>query len=218
MILGRKSSHQTCFTNADLLINDTPELTGVLIFAESTPSPSDPNSSSWIDHSRHNNTARNLDMLINDSPTAAPIVDGCRHQHARCAPHNKERIAMNEAREAGITAQKNLVDGVVAIDKFFGQGFAREHPVLIGAFMQATATVYAGEIIVRQIMAGSDGIAKALHAANINSDLGAIDENVRAASTLQAKGFDGISGALRELVEATQDIAAICQQMPKRYE
>jgi hypothetical protein len=152
------------------------------------------------------------------SPTAAPIDDGCRHQHARHPPHNKERITMNEARQTDTTAQTNLVDSVDAIDKFFGQGFAREHPVLIGAFMQATATVNAGEIIARQIMAGSDGIAEAMLAANINSGLGAIDENVRAASTLQAKGFDGISGALRELVEATQDIAAICQQMPKRYE
>jgi hypothetical protein len=125
---------------------------------------------------------------------------------------------MNEARETGMTTQTNLVDSVVAIDKFFGQGFAREHPVLIGAFMQATATVYAGEIIARRIMAGSDGIAEALRAANINSDLGAIDENVRAGFPLQAERFDGISGILRELVEATQNIAAICQQMPKRYE
>jgi hypothetical protein len=125
---------------------------------------------------------------------------------------------MNEARQTDTTARTNLVDSIVAIDKFFGQGFAREHPVLIGAFMQATATVYAGEIIARQIMAGSDGIAEAMLAANIKGDLGAINENVRAVSTLQVKGFDGISGALRELVEATHDIAAICQQMPKRYE
>jgi hypothetical protein len=152
------------------------------------------------------------------SPTAVPINDGCRHQHSCRAPHKKERIPMNEARQTDTTARTNLVNSIVAIDKFFGQGFAREHPVLIGAFMQATATVSAGEIIARQIMAGSDGIAEAMHAANIKGDLGAIDENVRAASTLQAKGFDGISGALRELVEATQDIAAICQQMPKRYE
>ena len=124
----------------------------------------------------------------------------------------------DDMERATMTVETNMIDAVVAIDKLLGQGFAREHPKLIGALMQEVGTVYAGETIARQIGAGFDGIAEALHAANINSDLGAIDENVRAGSPLRAEGFDGISGALRELVEATQNIAAICQQMPKRYE
>jgi hypothetical protein len=117
-----------------------------------------------------------------------------------------------------MAASAACIDAVVAIDKLLGKGFAREHPRLIGAFMQEVGTVYAGELIARQIGAGFDGIAEALHDANLSSDLGAIAENARAGSPLQAEGFDGISGALRELVEATRNIAAICQQMPKRYE
>jgi hypothetical protein len=123
-------------------------------------------------------------------------------------------------RQAGLTAETNLIDGTVAIDEFFGRGFAREHPVLIGAFMQATATVYAGEIIAREIAVGFDGIAEALQAARLN--LGTVAEKVCGTSPVQAESFDGVSGALRELVKATQKIAAmmnnIGMQMPTQHE
>jgi hypothetical protein len=123
-------------------------------------------------------------------------------------------------RQAGMTAETNLIDAVVAIDEFLGKGFARENPKLIGAFMQAAGTVYTGEIIARRIGAGFDGIAEALHAANPNSNLGAITEKVRGDSPQQAESFDG--SALRELVEATQKLGTmvdiIGKQMPTQYE
>jgi hypothetical protein len=121
-------------------------------------------------------------------------------------------------RQAGMTAETYLIDGVAAIDKFFGKGFAKEHPELIGAFMQAAATDYAGETIAQQIRAGLDeaGAAINLTSREIGKMLGAIAE------PLQAETFDGISGTLRDLAGATQNISAMMDivgaRMPKRYE
>jgi hypothetical protein len=77
---------------------------------------------------------------------------------------------------AGMTAEANLINGLVAIDEFFGRGYGWEHPTLIGAFMQAAGTVYAGEIIAREIRVGFDGIAEALRAATLNGSHSAIAE------------------------------------------
>jgi hypothetical protein len=125
-------------------------------------------------------------------------------------------------RQASETAETNLINGISVIDEFLGKGFARDHPDLIGAFIQATATIYAAEITARQTRAGVDGIAEALHAANLNSHLDAIAPKVPGDYSVQAKGFDGISSALRELVEATRNIAGmtdiIGKQMPTQYE
>jgi hypothetical protein len=106
-------------------------------------------------------------------------------------------------RKAGMTAETNLIDGVVAIDAFFGKGFATEHPEIIAAFMHAAGTVYAGEIVARQIGVGFDGVAEALHAANLNDNLGAIAEKLR-------------DGALRELVEATQNLGTTVDIISKQ--
>jgi hypothetical protein len=125
-------------------------------------------------------------------------------------------------RQAGMTAETYLIDGVAAIDESLGKGFAREHPKLIAAFMQAAGAVYAGKIIARDIGAGFDGIAEAFRAADLNRNLGAIAEKVRGDSPPQAESFDGLTGALRELVLTTQNIAAMVdivgKQMPTRYE
>jgi hypothetical protein len=118
-------------------------------------------------------------------------------------------------RQAGMTAETYLIDGVVAIDKFFGKGFAKEHPELIGAFMQSAATECARRTIAQQIRAGLDelGVAIDLTSRETGKMLGAI------ADPLQVETFDGISGTLRDLAGATQNTAVIIgSRMPTRYE
>jgi hypothetical protein len=57
-------------------------------------------------------------------------------------------------RKASVTAETNMKNAVVAIDELLGKGSARTHPTLIGAYMQAVGTVYAGELIARQLKTG----------------------------------------------------------------
>jgi hypothetical protein len=121
-------------------------------------------------------------------------------------------------RQAGMTAETYLIDGVAAIDKFFGKGFAKEHPELIGAFMQSAATECAGRTIAQQIRAGLDELGAALDLSSRETGkmLSAIAEPLR------TKTLDGISRTLRDLAGATENIPAMMdivgERMPKRYE
>jgi hypothetical protein len=46
-------------------------------------------------------------------------------------------------RQAGMTAEEYLGDAVRAIDKKFGQDYAKKNPALVAAFMQVCAKDYA---------------------------------------------------------------------------
>jgi hypothetical protein len=45
------------------------------------------------------------------------------------------------SRHAAMTASKYLLSAIDHIDRKFGEGYAKEHPELIGAFMQAAALI-----------------------------------------------------------------------------
>ncbi|KGK24271.1 hypothetical protein [Pseudomonas plecoglossicida] len=42
-------------------------------------------------------------------------------------------------RQAGMTATDYMIDAVDAIDRQFGEGYAKKHPELVGAFIQTAA-------------------------------------------------------------------------------
>ena len=50
-------------------------------------------------------------------------------------------------RQAGLTAHDHLSHARDSIDKVFGEGYAQEHPELVGPFIQAAALDYQTSII-----------------------------------------------------------------------
>lgn len=46
---------------------------------------------------------------------------------------------------------------IESIDDKFGKGYAKDHPELIGAFMQAAATDYQGTIIAKYLAEKTEG-------------------------------------------------------------
>jgi hypothetical protein len=55
-----------------------------------------------------------------------------------------------------------LDSAIRSIDTRLGKGFAREHPELIAAFMQAASTDCAGTILAQQIRAGLENLGDAV--------------------------------------------------------
>ena len=51
--------------------------------------------------------------------------------------------AMDLMRQAGATADAYLKDGIECIDRRLGEGFAKEHPELLAAFMHTAAMDFA---------------------------------------------------------------------------
>lgn len=49
------------------------------------------------------------------------------------------------------TAHYYMHKAIESIDDKFGEGYAKEHPELIGAFMQTAATDYQGTIIAKYL-------------------------------------------------------------------
>jgi len=43
--------------------------------------------------------------------------------------------ATEALRQAGMTANTYLVDGIIAIDEHFGEGYCKRHPELLSTFM-----------------------------------------------------------------------------------
>jgi hypothetical protein len=64
-------------------------------------------------------------------------------------------------RQAGMTAETYFYDAITAIDKHWGNGFSKEHPELIGSFMQAASIDFAGSCIAQQIRGGLDNFDRA---------------------------------------------------------
>ncbi|MBH3378359.1 hypothetical protein [Pseudomonas asiatica] len=49
--------------------------------------------------------------------------------------------------QAGRTAEKYMDDAIDAIDKAFGEGYAKKHPDLVGAFMQTAAADFSAACV-----------------------------------------------------------------------
>jgi hypothetical protein len=75
-------------------------------------------------------------------------------------------------RQASMTADEYLWRAIEDIDKRLGKGYAKAHPELIAAYMQAASTDCAGAIIAQQVRAGLDRIAEQIQAASEQLDVG----------------------------------------------
>ena len=64
-------------------------------------------------------------------------------------------------RQAGMTAAEYLDNAVDEIDVKFGDGFAKEHPELVGAFMHTAALDFASAVITSAIQDLAEDLAKA---------------------------------------------------------
>lgn len=64
--------------------------------------------------------------------------------------------------DSSMTVSRHMSDGIVAIDKTFGVGWAKKHPELLAAFIQASAVHLVGAVIAQQVRAGMDNIAHML--------------------------------------------------------
>jgi hypothetical protein len=64
-------------------------------------------------------------------------------------------------KQAPMTAKSYMIDAVIAIDKWFEEeGYAKNHPELVAAFMEACALDLGSAIIARAIETLADEIGK----------------------------------------------------------
>jgi len=54
-------------------------------------------------------------------------------------------------RQASMTAEDYMREAVTSIDNQFGEGYAKEHPELVGAFMKTAALDFGACVIARAI-------------------------------------------------------------------
>lgn len=84
-------------------------------------------------------------------------------------------------------ARDNLKFAVEHIDHVFGPGYAKAHPELVAAFIQADGMSDAAEMICRS--------------------LDCVAENVRSDHPLMGETFDGLKGALEWIASAISEVA-----------
>jgi hypothetical protein len=65
-------------------------------------------------------------------------------------------------RQASMTAHDYLIAAVENIDKMFGKGYAKEHPELTGAFIQAASLDFVGASLAKSIGEAIEGLADAV--------------------------------------------------------
>ena len=70
---------------------------------------------------------------------------------------------MNEAdlfmKQAPMTAHTYLSEAVKSIDQTFGEGYAKEHPELVGAFIQTCAIDFLAGWLAQEIKSAIDPLA-----------------------------------------------------------
>jgi hypothetical protein len=99
---------------------------------------------------------------------------------------NRAKLLMDQA---SMTAGTYLSEGVGCIDGMFGEGYAKEHPELVGAFMQAAAMDFAA-----CMKADSDeALVGALHR---------VAENVQSDHPLMGETFEGLVRSLEEIASS----------------
>ena len=67
-------------------------------------------------------------------------------------------------RQATMTAHDNMLHARHDIDEQLGEGYAREHPELIAAYMQTAAIDFATAIIAKEIGEAIEGLSETLGA------------------------------------------------------
>jgi hypothetical protein len=73
-------------------------------------------------------------------------------------------------RQASMTAREYLEQAIERIDRMLGEGFAKKHPELIGAFMQAAAVDLGSAIIAKTLQDGLERLADMLSERNEASE------------------------------------------------
>jgi hypothetical protein len=89
-------------------------------------------------------------------------------------------------RQAWKTADMYMTHAVDCIDGRFGEGFAKAHPELVGAFMRTAASDLSGAIVAQQLRKGFED-----HADIINQER----DDILAV----AKSIDRMANAVRDL-------------------
>ncbi len=63
-------------------------------------------------------------------------------------------------RQAGMTAEHYLIDGMENIDKHMGNGYAKAHPELLAAYMQTAALDFHATFLAKELTASIMSIGK----------------------------------------------------------
>jgi hypothetical protein len=96
-------------------------------------------------------------------------------------------------RQAPMTAYEYLLSAIDHIDQKLGKGYAKQHPELIGAFMQSAAIDLGAAVIARAI----ESVAETISAQFV----GIVDAS-RSDHPLQGETLSGIGDALNRIAEA----------------
>jgi hypothetical protein len=70
-----------------------------------------------------------------------------------------ELSAAGLMRQAGMTAENYMINGKQDIDKIMGDGYAKAHPELLAAYMQAAALDFHATFLAKELTAGMELIA-----------------------------------------------------------
>jgi hypothetical protein len=71
-------------------------------------------------------------------------------------------------RQAPMTAQGYLMEAVECIDNEFGQGYAKNHPDLVAAFMHVSGQDFTMAILAKAIGEAAEELARAVNDASAN--------------------------------------------------
>lgn len=118
--------------------------------------------------------------------------------------------------QASMTTQTYFNEAIRRIDEQFGDGYAKKHPELLGAFIQSSASDLNGAVLAQQVRLGLREIARAIEAGAMESAnmLGAaINEGLNEI----AEKVDSSTGVHdQEIAEALNEIAsAIMARQPQ---
>ena len=68
--------------------------------------------------------------------------------------------AMTLMRQASMTAHTYMIDGIRSVDESFGEGYAKDHPELVSAFIQTCAMDYATAVLASVVQDVSELIKR----------------------------------------------------------
>jgi hypothetical protein len=76
--------------------------------------------------------------------------------------HRLEISSDTMMRQAKMTAHDYMLAAKSDIDDIWGEGYAKQHPELVGAYIQTAAMDFGANIIAQQVRAGLEEIAEAV--------------------------------------------------------
>ena len=71
-------------------------------------------------------------------------------------------------RQAPMTAQMYLMEAIECIDKAFGQGYAKDNPDLVAAFIRVSGQDFTAAILAQTIAEAAEELARAVNDASAN--------------------------------------------------